>query len=186
MREAGEHERIEAEHRRYYLALAQAADRDADPSVAADWPVERLEAARWLEEALAAAPEPSPDRARALLAAAAIDLRRRSALRMVPLGTQALEIARRSRDRYAEARGLERLGMMAMGGYDWDLADRALAEGLALAEELGDDPVIVAIRQAQGALAGCRGENSRARDLLAETLDRLQEIPDERGPLFWV
>jgi predicted ATPase/DNA-binding SARP family transcriptional activator len=222
---AGERERLESRHREWYLALAESADRDVDPEVAADWPPERLEedhdnlraalasairhhpptglrlacaiwwfwmaralfveGSRWLDDALAAAPEPTPERARALLATGAIRVRRRSTLNTVPLGEEALSITRGVCDRNAEARGLERLGVMGMGGYEWDAADRALTEGLELARELGDDVVEVAVRHAQGVLAGCRGDNAEARELLEDCLRLLTEIPDSRGPLFW-
>lgn len=223
--EAGERKRLEAAHRAWYLAIAEAADRDLHPEVAADWPAARLEAehddlraalasairddpptalrlacalwwfwmargffvegARWLDDALAAAPAPTPHRIRALWALGGIDVRRRGTIRTVGLGADALAIARRSGDPHAEARALERRGVLAMGGFDWPVADAALAEGLALARELGDEPVAVAITQAQGVLAGCRGETQTARELLERSLTLLDAIPDERGPLFW-
>ncbi|MCW2952163.1 MAG: transcriptional activator domain protein [Conexibacter sp.] len=223
--EAGERERLEAAHRAWYLALAQAADRDLDPDVATAWPATRLEAehddlraalasgirddppaalrlaralwwfwmargyfvegARWFDDALAAAPAPTPERVQALWALGGIDVRRRGTIRTVRLGADALAIARRSGDPHAEARALERRGVLAMGGFDWPVADAALAEGLALAHELGDASVAVAIIQAQGVLAGCRGETRQARALLERSLTLLDEIPDERGPLFW-
>jgi predicted ATPase/DNA-binding SARP family transcriptional activator len=223
--EAGERQRLEAAHRAWYLAIAEAADRDLDPRVAAAWPATRLEAehddlraalasairddppaalrlaralwwfwmargyfvegSRWFDDALAAAPAPTPERARALWALGGIDVRRRGTIRTVRLGADALEIARRAGGPHAEARALERRGVLAMGGFDWPVADEALAEGLALAHELGDAPVAVAITQAQGVLAGCRGETREARALLERSLTLLEEIPDERGPLFW-
>jgi tetratricopeptide (TPR) repeat protein len=144
-----------------------------------------VEGARWLTEVLAAAPEPTADRGRALIAAGAIQVRRRRRMDTVDLGREALEIARQTGDRQVEARALERLGVMAMGSFEWHLADPVLAEGLALAEEIGDDAVQVAIKHAQGILAGCRGENATARELLGDCLTLLGGISDERGPLFW-
>ena len=41
---AGEVAGLEAAHRAWFLAVAEAADRDVDPAVAGEWPVERLEA----------------------------------------------------------------------------------------------------------------------------------------------
>ncbi|MEN3281202.1 MAG: hypothetical protein V7607_2342 [Solirubrobacteraceae bacterium] len=226
--QAGERERLEAEHRAWYLALVEAADRDVDPDVAAAWPVERLEpehddlraalasairhephaalrlatalwwfwlargyfveGLRWLEAALAAAPEATSTRARALVAAAGImvRLRRAPVQRMLAFGADAIQIARSMGDRRAEARSLERLAMTAsMGAVDWHHADDAFAESLAIAQEVGDDAVLVAIKQAQGVVAGVRGENALARELLQESLVLLDGIADERGPLFW-
>jgi predicted ATPase/DNA-binding SARP family transcriptional activator len=144
-----------------------------------------VEGSRRLEEALAAAPEPTPERARALLSTGAIRVRRRYTISTVDLGEEALEIVRLQGDRHAEARGLERLGVMAMGGYEWGVADAALEEGLALAEEIGDDVVTVAIKHDQGVLAGCRGRNAEARALLEECLALLAGMPDAGEPLFW-
>ncbi|ADB50832.1 AfsR/SARP family transcriptional regulator [Conexibacter woesei] len=223
--EAGERGALEAAHRAWYLALAEAADRDRAPEVAAAWPAKRLDAehddlraalasairdeppaalrlagalwwywmarahfvegSRWLDDALAAAPTPTPERARALWALGGLDVRRRGTIRTVRLGADALEIARRSGDPHAEARALERRGAFAMGGFDWPVADTAFAEGLALADTLGDATVTVAITQAQGALAGCRGETERSRALLERSLTLLDEIPEAPEPLFW-
>jgi predicted ATPase/DNA-binding SARP family transcriptional activator len=225
MRAVDEHDRIEAAHRAWYLALAEAADRDVDPPVAAAWPAERLElehddlraalasairhdppaalrlasatwwwwmargyfveGARWLDAALAAAPEPTPARARALVALGGIEVRRSHPLPVVALGSEALDIVRRGGDRRAEARALERLAVLALGGYDWAVVDRALDEGLALATEVADEAVVVAVKQAHAVRVGCVGENAHARELLEEALGLLGEIPDERGPVFW-
>ncbi|HMG97938.1 MAG TPA: tetratricopeptide repeat protein, partial [Gaiellales bacterium] len=224
--QAAELAELEARHCAWYLALARSADRDLDPSVAREWPAQRLEAEhdnlraalaaairhdppaglrlacslwwfwmtrghfaeglRWLGDALARASEPTPERVRGLFAMGAFCVRTQGVLaRTVSFGREAVEIASRSGDRHAEARALERLGVMALGGFDWSVADEAYARGFALAEELGDGPVTVAILQAQGVLAGCRGETERARALLMRTLELLAAIPDEAGPLFW-
>jgi predicted ATPase/DNA-binding SARP family transcriptional activator len=224
---AGEQARVEAGHRAWYLALAEAADRDLDPGVAATWPADRLEAehddlraaltsairhdppiglrlaaALWwfwmargyfreavqrLEDALAAAPAPTPQRARTLFAAAGMTLRLHAGQvdRIVALGSEGVEIARACGDRHAVARALERQGVSVMGAFEYAAAERAFAEGLALAEEIGDRDVAVAITQAQGVLAACRGENAAARALFDESLALLDEVEDERTPLFW-
>jgi predicted ATPase/DNA-binding SARP family transcriptional activator len=224
---AGERERIEAAHRDWYLALAEAADRDIDPAVAAAWPADRVEAehddlraaltsairhdppgalrlaaalwwfwmargyfveaSRRLEEALAAAPEPTPERARALFAAAGISVRQRKGRyeRVAVFAGEALEIARASGSPSVTARALERHGQLAMGMFRLAVAEQLFSEGLALATQVGDTAVAVAIKQAQGALIGCRGDNAGARALFEECLGLLDEIEDERTPLFW-
>ncbi len=222
---AGERRQLEAAHRDWYLALAEAADRDADPGVADVWPVERLEAehddlraalasaiqhepaaglrltcalwwfwmargyfaegARWHEAALVAAPELTMERARALVALGAIDVRRLGARRSISLGAEALQIVRRVGDGRAKARALERYGVMGMGAFDWDVSDGAFAEALALAEEVGDKAIEVAVKQAQGVLAAARGETQSARALLEECLALLSDTPESRGALFW-
>jgi predicted ATPase/DNA-binding SARP family transcriptional activator len=224
---AGEREPVKAAHRRWYLALAEAADRDVDPGVAAAWPAERVEAehddlraalasaihhdapaalrlasalwwfwmargyfaeaSRRLDDALAAAPEPTPARARTLLAAAGMTLRLRSgeSERVVALGEEAVAIARASGDRLTVARALERHGVIVMGSFGFARAEAAFAEALDLAVEAGDDEIAVAIMQAQGVLAAGRGENAAARTLFAESLALLDRIRDDRAPLFW-
>jgi predicted ATPase/DNA-binding SARP family transcriptional activator len=189
-------ERLEPEHDNLRAALASAIRHD--PPVALRlanavwwfWLARGyfVEGLRWFEAALAAAPDETLTRARALVAAAGIVVRmhRVPVERLLTFTTEALDIARRAGDRHAEARAFERVGMTsAMGGFDWRQADDAFAQGLAIAEEIGDDAVIVAIKQAQGVVAGCRGDNARARELLEESLALLADIPAERGPLFW-
>ena len=144
-----------------------------------------VEGSRWLSEALPGAPQATASRARALLANAAIHVRRRRPLETVPLATESLEVARRLGDRHAAARALERLGVMGMGGFEWPVADEAFEAGLALAEELGDEAVTVAIKHDKGVLAGCRADFGTARVLLQDCLEMLENIPLERGPLFW-
>ena len=85
----------------------------------------------------------------------------------------------------AEARALEQLAVIALGAFDWGVADRTFAEGLELAAELSDDGVTVAVKQALAARCGSIGETGRARELLEECLACLEGIPEARGPLFW-
>jgi tetratricopeptide (TPR) repeat protein len=134
---------------------------------------------------LAAAAEPTRERARALVATAALEVRRNRPRPVIGLATEALEIIRRGGDRRAEARATERLATIAMGIFDWAAADRALADALALATELGDAPVLVAVKQAMAVRQGGVGETERARELLDESLLMLGEIDDEGGPVFW-
>jgi tetratricopeptide (TPR) repeat protein len=185
--------RLELEHDNLRAALASAIRHD--PPVALRlanaiwwfWMARGLfvEGSRWLNEVLAAAPEPTPERGRALIAAGAIQVRRPHRIDAVDLGREALEIARRGGDRHAEARALARLGVMAMGGFEWALADPVLAEGLELAGEIGDDVLQAAIKHWQGILAGARGENALSRELLGDCLELLGGISDDRGPVFW-
>jgi predicted ATPase/DNA-binding SARP family transcriptional activator len=225
MAAAGEREQVEAAHRSWYLALAQAADRDVDPHVAAEWPADRLElehddlraaltasirrdppaalrlagAVWWwymargsfvegsaqLGAVLAAAPDPTPQRARVLVATAALEVRRHRPMPVIGLASEALDIVRADGDRMAEARALEQLAAIALGAFEYDAADRTLAEGLELAAELSDDGVTVAVKQALAVRRGSIGETARARELLQECLASLDDIPEERGPLFW-
>jgi predicted ATPase len=186
-------ERLELEHDDLRTALASAIRHDPPAALRLAcavwwWWMARgdfVEGARWIEAALGAAPEPTPQRARALVALGGIEVRRSRPGPVVALGSAALDIVRRSGDRAAEARAQERLAVLALGGYEWAAADAALDTGLALATEAGDAAVVAGIRQAQAVRLGCVGENARARALLEEALALLAEIPDERGPVFW-
>src|SRR5689334_1642977 len=193
-------ERFELEHDDLRAALASAIRHDPPAAVRlanAMWGVWMarglfvegarwvVEGSRWFGEVLEAAPEPTAERARALIASGAIQVRRPVEMHTVELGREALAIARRSGDRHAEARALERLGVMAMGSFEWDIADPVLADGLALAREIGDEAVQVAIRHNQGVLAGCRGENALARALLEDCLTLLGGMSDDHDPLLW-
>ncbi len=186
-------ERLDGEHDDLRTALASALRHDVPVALELAnalwwyWMTRSLfaEGARWLEAALAAAGEPTVQRARGLVRLGAIDVRRSWVMRSVGLGAEALEIARASGDRRAEARALERLGVMAMGAFDWSMADRAWADGLALARELGDDAVAVAITSGLGVLAACRGQTDDARALLTDALGQLDMLADDRVALFW-
>jgi len=186
-------ERFELEHDDLRAALASAIRHDPPAAVRLAnamwwfWMARGLfvEGSRWLTEVLVAAPDRTAERARALIAAGAIQVRRPVPMQTVELGREALAIARRSGDRHAEARALERLGVMAMGSFEWDIADPVLADGLTLAREIDDQAVQVAIRHNQGILAGCRGENALARALLDDCLTLLGGLSDEHEPLLW-
>ena len=72
-----------------------------------------------------------------------------------------------------------------MGSFHVATGERAFVEGLELAREIGDKPTQVAIKHALGVLTACRGGNAAARALFTECLELLDEIQDERAPLFW-
>src|SRR5262249_27966458 len=128
------------------------------------------EGVRLFESALAGAPEPTVDRARALVRRGAIEIRTSWLMRSVSYGNEALAITRALGNRPSEARALERLGVMGMGGFRWDASDAAFADGLELAQEIEDVSVMTAIKSGSGVLAACRGETGGARDLLREAL----------------
>jgi predicted ATPase/DNA-binding SARP family transcriptional activator len=185
---------LEAEHDNFRTALASGLR--GDPAAAVRlacslwwfWMIRGYfaEGLRWLGEALDAAPEPTPERARGLFGLGALCVRSLGDLaRTVRYGREALEVASRHGDDRARARALERLGMMGMGGFDWVAADEALAEGLQAALALEDDAIVAAVQQSQGVLAGCRGETELARELFTRGLELLDGIPAGSGPVFW-
>ena len=187
-------ERLECDHDNLRVALSSALRHDPPAALGLAcslwwfWMTRGYfaEGRRWLTDTLAACPEPTPERARALFSLGAICVRTQGFLaRTVVLGREAVAVVRSGGDRRAEARAFERLAVMGLGGFDWDVADEALAEGLAIAEEAGEDSVEVAIRQAQGVIAGCRGQFVLARELLGASRELLAGIAEADGPLFW-
>ena len=228
---AGERERLEAAHRAWYLALAEAADRDRDPAVAAAWPAERLEAehddlraalasavaprpaggaapggalcwfwmarghfvegARWLDEALAAAPAPTPERrARARAPPAAIDaaLRAGASAQIVALGEEALAIARAARRPPGPSRARSSgYGVMAMGRIDCRGRGAQLRRGArARRGDRRRRRRAWRSRRRRACSRRCRGENAPAREPVRRTsLALLAAIDDDAAPLFW-
>jgi predicted ATPase len=185
---------LEAEHDNFRTALASGIRRDPGAALRLAcslwwfWMIRGYfnEGVRWLEEAVAVAADPTPDRCRGLFELGALCVRSQGDLtRTVRYGSEALEIAATQREPGARPRALERLGMMAMGGFDWETADRALADGMELARERGDQAVAVAVQQSQGVLAGCRGETELARSLFTQALALLDGIAPKQGPVFW-
>jgi predicted ATPase len=121
--------------------------------------------------ALDAAPAPTELRARALIAASAIDYRAGTLAHSAKLVEESLEIARKLGATRVEWLGLQRLGECAVGWDDGELASKrfersrrlAQAEGVAAAEALSIHSIGVA-RWLSGDLAG-------AAERLAESLD---------------
>ena len=135
-----------------------------------------VEGGRRLEEALAAAPGPDPERARALFCAAGIEVRIRhgSYERLVGhSGTRRWTSRGRRGDRRAVARALERHGLIMMGSFHVATGERAFARASSSACEIGDKPTQVAIKHAPGVLTACRGDNAAARRCSRECLELL-------------
>jgi len=185
---------LEAEHDNFRTALASGLRSDPADALRLAcslwwfWMIRGYfaEGLRWLGEALEAAPQPTPERARGLFGLGALCVRSLGDLaRTVRYGSEALEVASAIGNARTRARALERLGVMGMGGFDWVAADEALAAGLEAAEELEDEAILAAIQQSQGVLAGCRGETERARELFTRGLELLDGIPARSEPVFW-
>ncbi len=128
-------------------------------------------AQRRFDDALAAAPERTALRARALLAAAAIDYRSGALARGVPRAEESRALASEIGDRRGEWRALQFLGEFGVASDDVEVAvpwlERALGlarrEGFAAAEAIGVYSL--------GVADWIRGDLARADELMARSIE---------------
>ncbi|GGV20618.1 hypothetical protein GCM10010260_70770 [Streptomyces filipinensis] len=223
LRAAGEQAATEARHRRHYLALAEARDREPPTGVSgaasleleADhgnlraalrsllrhepddalrlaaalrsfWP-ERghlAEGRRWLEDALAAAPEPSPQRARALMGRAVLAIRLGDGSPLEDIAGQLVRMHRRRPDPAALANAYGQQAVLLWMSGAWDDARTALGLARTLAHEAGAPAVLAAAAHLEGVWAVCRGEGRAARRACAESIRLLEDVEAGTEPFF--
>ncbi|MGW2707153.1 tetratricopeptide repeat protein [Streptomyces sp. NPDC001340] len=223
LRAAGEVPAIEARHRRFYLELAEAQDREPPTGISgatsleleADygnlraalrsflrhepdsalrlavalrsfWPERgRLaEGRRWLEDALAVAPEPTIPRARALMGRAVLAIRLGDRSPLEDIGEQIVGIHQLRTDPAALAYAHCQQAILLWMRGTWDRARTALDLARALAHDAGDPSVLAAAAHLEGVWAVCRGEGSVAREACAECLRLLEDVQGGSGPFF--
>ncbi|MGW0416015.1 tetratricopeptide repeat protein [Streptomyces collinus] len=130
----------------------------------------------WLDDTLAAAPEPTPQRARALMGQAVLAIRLGDGAPLEDIAEQIVAIHRLRRDpaalAYAHCQQAVLLWMRGTG----DGARAALDLARALAEEAGDPSVSAAAAQLEGVWAVCRGQGAAARDACTAGLRLLDEV----------
>ena len=136
------------------------------------------EGSRWLDAALAAAPEPTALRAEALRGRGRARDPARPTRRPRALGASGWRSSATLGDRRAIAHALDEAGVYDyMAGRDGP-RDRLYAESRALAEELGRPPGRGRGPALAGRAAPCaRGDFARAREALLDSLGRLRELP---------
>ncbi|UXY25577.1 tetratricopeptide repeat protein [Streptomyces sp. HUAS TT20] len=223
LRAAGELMATEARHRRFYLALAEAQDREPPTGVTgataleleADydnlraalrsflrhepdsalrmavalrmfWPERgRLaEGRRWLEDTLAAAPEPTPQRARALMGRAVLAIRLGDASCLEDIAEQIVEIQQRWPDPAALARAHCQQAILLWMCGAWDGARIALDRAGTLAREAGAPSVLAVAAHLEGVWAVCRGAGTVAREACGEGLRLLDDVEARAGRFF--
>jgi tetratricopeptide (TPR) repeat protein len=144
------------------------------------------EGSRWLEATLAAAPERTPLRARALFADAAMKVRRGDAnSRVRDLAVEAATIMRQDGDEHALALSLHLTGLLAWAEDGaWKRAVLLVEEGRSLAAKIGAAGVVASATHLLGVIALLRGAQDDAQRHLGQTLDLLEGLPADLPPFF--
>ncbi|MET8805227.1 tetratricopeptide repeat protein [Streptomyces sp. NPDC004546] len=223
LRASGELMATEARHRHFYLAFAQARDREPASGVAGGTSLElevdygnlrsalrsylrhqpdsalclavalrsfwlergRLaEGRRWLEDALAAAPEPTPQRAQALMGRAVLAIRLGDQAPLDDIAGEIVRIHQRRADTAAEAHACYGQAVLLWMRGTWDRARTALDHARTLARQSSLPSVLAAVAHLEGVWAVCRGEGTAAREACREGLRLLEEVTPDTGPFF--
>jgi predicted ATPase/DNA-binding SARP family transcriptional activator len=144
------------------------------------------EGGRWLEATLAAAPGRTSLRARALLAAAAMEVRRGALSAAVrDRAIEAAAIMREVADEQTLAHTLHLTGLLAWVEDDaWEQAVRLVEEGRSLAATAGAAGMVASATHMLGVIALMRGAGEDAQRYLSETLGLLDQLPADLPPLF--
>jgi predicted ATPase len=144
------------------------------------------EGSRWLAATLAAAPERTATRARALLCAASMELRRGGpAGPQLDLGVEAISIMRATGDDRALAQTLHLAGMLAWVVEDgWQRAAELVEEGRVLAAAAGDIPAVANATHTLGVIALARGAGTQAEEHFAAVLGILDGLGEDLPPFF--
>lgn len=142
------------------------------------------EGRRWLEEALEAAPEPSPVRARALLAIAVLDVRRGKGRRLAALGAEVVAIHRGWSDPTALGEALHADGVLAYVGGDWDRSRDRCRQARAAVDRPGGARVVAATLDLDAMVALGRGDLAGARRTFGLERSTLEGLPAAAMPFF--
>ena len=218
--EAGELDRQQAQHRAYYLHLAQeleptidgpqarrqlASEADelrwalhtalrAEPALALRlaamlWRFwhdrgDRTEGARWIEDALTAAPEPSAVRAEALHGLSVLALRTSDHRRALAAAAEAIAQFRESGDPRALGEELHHMGTMAWVFADYDGAQRWCEQSRAVAEAAPEPATVASVVHTLGVIAASRSDTTTGRGLIAQSIELLRALPEDGEPLL--
>ena len=126
---------------------------------------------RWLERAIAAAPDPTDAiRAQALLALGAVRSQQQQLDLAQDLANDALHMYKRLGDRVGEAHCLNGLGLAAIDAGRSDEAEELLKTTVAICEETRDAQAREVFLLNMGVVCLDRGDWARARDIFAENL----------------
>ncbi|WP_371501687.1 tetratricopeptide repeat protein [Kitasatospora sp. NBC_00374] len=182
--------RLEADHDNLRAALRSALDgepRDALRLAVAlrlFW-AERgylAEGRRRLDDALAAAPEPTPLRARALVGQGVLAIRLGDSSGLPGIGAEIVAIHEARADRPAQATAHYQQALLEWMHGSWDRAAAALDRACDLAD--GAPTLLSAAAHQRGVAAVCRGDGRAARGFFAAGLRLLTEVDGGARPFF--
>ncbi len=142
------------------------------------------EGARWLEQALRAAPEPSGLRARALHGLSVLALRTGDNRRALDTAQAAVDFFRSSGARRELGEELHHQGTMAWVFSDYDGAVRRCEESLAVAKAAGDPAIVASVVHTLGVLAASRNETDAGRAQIAQSVELLRALSQHGEPLL--
>jgi predicted ATPase/DNA-binding SARP family transcriptional activator len=143
-----------------------------------------VEGTRWLDEALARAPERTVLRARALLHGCALALRSGAVQRFRPFGRESIDILRETGEHAAQADALQQVAGLERQIWDLPEADRLLEQSQRLAEDLADPAALASARSGQAMLAYVRGNYLGATRLLEQAIELLRRAGNSERPFF--
>ena len=182
---------LESEHDNLRAGLAWALRRDPQAALRLATRLWRFwldrgyfaEGNRWLQTALAAAPERTPLRVEALLAGAGLSLRLGDPSGFLRHVSDAVSAYRVLGDDRATAAALYQHAMLAQYVHGTD-AEALFGEALALARRLQDNRLLAAATHASATLPWYRGDNTAARARVLDALALLDMAPDDDTPFF--
>jgi predicted ATPase/DNA-binding SARP family transcriptional activator len=145
---------------------------------------ERTEGARWLDEALRAAPERTATRAAALHGRSVMALRTSDHDRAVDTAKEAVEHFRGTGDDRALSEELHHLGtiMWVFAGYDE--AIRLCLEAQEIADRAGLAPIAASVLHTLGVIGASRSEFEPGRALITQSVEALRELPPDGEPVL--
>ena len=142
------------------------------------------EGCQWLETVLAAVPEQSVMRARALLALAVFDLRRGTGQRLAEIGAETVAVHRAISDRTGLALALHADGVLAYMRGHWTESWQRSMEAQDAASDSGVDEVEASTAHLQAMVLLGRGELAAARVAFEHVRAALARVPQPKRPFF--
>ncbi|MEU3860064.1 BTAD domain-containing putative transcriptional regulator [Streptomyces sp. NPDC028722] len=143
------------------------------------------EGRRWLDAALAAAPGPSPQRARALMGQGVLAVRLGDGSPLADIGARIVrDHERRSAPELAYAHYQQAVLLWMRGA--WEPAREALDRACELARAVDEPSVLAATAHTEGVWAVCRGDGAAARAACERGLRLLAEVRADTGPFLVV
>ncbi|MGV9991135.1 AfsR/SARP family transcriptional regulator [Streptomyces sp. NPDC003374] len=144
------------------------------------------EGRRWLDDTLAAAPEPTPQRAAALMGKGVLAVRLGDGSPLEDIGAQIVAVHEQCGDRAALAHACCRQSMLLWMRGTREAAAAALDRARALAREADEPSVPAAVAYHEGVRAVCRGEGAAARAACTRSLGLLEEVKEGTAPFLLV